>query len=722
MDLLGTTLNQRFRLDLEIGRGGFGVVYRATDLHLGREVAVKVLFSQLASNDSVQRFLREAQVSSQLQDQHIITTFDFGIYDGGVIYIVTELLKGLPLDALFAKVNLSLAQVCNLMSQVSQGLASAHALGVIHRDIKPANLFVEWRNQPLAKVIDFGIAKALQTSQEGEEDQLQTKTKALFGTPHYMSPEQVKSTKNVSFASDVYSLGIVFYELVMGELPFNDEEAIQIMIKHLQEPLPALPSQAPTRHPEVETALWQRATQLMQAMLKKHEHTRLSDWSQIVREFSSLHDELKYKHQDAYQLELAEIEDLITGKATSYTNNGNSLSLPKLETKAGILTSRSTAAGAPRVSQALPQGEQVSALGDTLDSAESLQAPIIEQADQVSDPTLDWEDSVVNKLRPNASQQEQTESKQATASTDHTLGTVAQALNPAQNQHGTAASISLSKETITPVPDELNQGEQPLSIVASQIQADFAPKQGFDEISGQPKARPYPTMFPQDLDDDDEYFDGYSKPQEQKTKSPFIFFLVGCLLMGGAWFLLGQTQSSQTQSKQLLTSKETKTRVEQKQQANPQDSVLADQTTQIDSKESNSVSDKVSLNEVHSPIKSKQEDLSQEKEKKVEAGKGEDKQQDEVAKSIPSKVRVYFKAQSSYSVGESLRLRAKIWDQNNKVMKGSVRYQVRPKKVARVRGNKLYIKAKGHAKIRACSKDQVKICSPYKKIYAIDPF
>ena len=80
MDLLGTTLNQRFRLDLEIGRGGFGVVYRATDLHLGREVAVKVLFSQLASDDSIQRFLREAQVSSQLQDQHIITTFDFGIY------------------------------------------------------------------------------------------------------------------------------------------------------------------------------------------------------------------------------------------------------------------------------------------------------------------------------------------------------------------------------------------------------------------------------------------------------------------------------------------------------------------------------------------------------------------------------------------------------------------------------------------------------------------
>ena len=721
MDLLGTTLNQRFRLDLEIGRGGFGVVYRATDLHLGREVAVKVLFSQLASNDSVQRFLREAQVSSQLQDQHIITTFDFGIYDGGVIYIVTELLKGLPLDALFAKVNLSLAQVCNLMSQVSQGLASAHALGVIHRDIKPANLFVEWRNQPLAKVIDFGIAKALQTSQEGEADQLQTKTKALFGTPHYMSPEQVKSTKNVSFASDVYSLGIVFYELVMGELPFNDEEAIQIMIKHLQEPLPALPSQAPTRHPEVETALWQRATQLMQAMLKKNEQTRLSDWSQIVKEFSSLHDELKYKHQDAYQLELAEIEDLITGKAISYTNNGNSLSLPKLDTKAGILTSRSTAAGAPRVSQALPQGEQISALGDTLDSAESLPAPIIESAHQVSDPTLDWEDSVVNKLRPNADQQEQTESKQTSVSSDHTLGTVAQALNPAQNQHGTAAPISLSKETITPIPNELSQGDHPLSIVASQIQADFAPKQGFDEISGQPQARPYPTMFPQDLDDDESY-DSYSKSQEKKAKSPFIFFLVGCLLMGGAWFLLGQTQSPQTQSKQILIPKETKARIEQKQQPDLQNAVLADKTIQSTPKKSNSVSDKVSLNEGHNPIKPRQDVVNQDKEKKIEIGQAEDKQQDEVAKSIPSKIRVYFKAQSSYSVGESLRLRAKVWDQNNKVMKSPVRYQVRPTKVARVRGNKLYIKAKGHAKIRACSKDQAKICSPYKKMYVIDPF
>ena len=716
MDLLGTTLNQRFRLDLEIGRGGFGVVYRATDLHLGREVAVKVLFSQLASDDSVQRFLREAQVSSQLQDQHIITTFDFGIYEGGVIYIVTELLKGLPLDALFSQIKLSLAQTCNLMAQVSQGLASAHALSVIHRDIKPANLFVEWRNQPLVKVIDFGIAKALQTTQEGEGDQLQTKTKALFGTPHYMSPEQVRSTKNVNFASDVYSLGVVFYELVMGELPFNDTEAIQIMIKHLQEPLPSLPSQAPDRHEGVEEALWQRATHLMQNMLRKTEDERLSDWSKIIREFSDLHNALKYSQPESYQAEFGQIKELISGKATSYTNQSNSLSLPKLDTKSGMVSSQSTASGAPRVSQVVPQKEPELALGDTLDSAESLQSPIIDQIQQGSDQTMDWDQS-----SSNVPQLGQANHNSAATSSDYTLGTVVKAPSSTQVQHGVQPSGSLSKETITPIPDSLNQNDQSVEIVASQMQADFAPKQGFRSGLSQPEARPYPTMFPESFSDEDDDDDsGYvSPPQNKKSSNPLIFVLVGCILMGGAWFLLGQTQNpSQSQDIQVPDYKTSQVNID-KSLPSAKGSLVLAESTQSEQKDPKN---EVGNNATVKSLGQEQAPLKLEIAKKAPLDQPEVNKQDHELKPNPSRVRVYFKAQSSYSVGETLRIRAKVWDQNKKVMKLPVHYQVRPAKIARVKGNKLYIKAKGRAKIRACVKAKAKLCSPYKKIYAIDPF
>ena len=718
MDLLGTTLNQRFRLDMEIGRGGFGVVYRASDLHLGREVAVKVLFSQLASEDSVQRFLREAQVSSQLQDQHIITTFDFGIYEGGVIYIVTELLKGLPLDALFAKMKISLAQICNIMAQVAQGLASAHHLGVIHRDIKPANLFIEWRNQPLAKVIDFGIAKALQTTQEGDEDLLQTKTKALFGTPHYMSPEQVRSTKNVGFASDVYSLGVVFYELVMGELPFNDEEAIQIMIKHLQEPLPTLPSEAPARHTGIDTALWQRVTALIQAMLKKTEAKRLSDWSVIIREFNDLRDALKYKQPEAYQFELAQIESLILGKAISYSNKSNSLSLPKLDTNAGILSSKSTSAGAPRISSAISSPEQAQALGDTLDSSESLQAPIIEHESanlNVADQTLDWEHSSSNEpefpvTNSQPSQPSQPSQRPVSSSTDQTLGTIVHALTPIQQE-----PIALSKETITPIPDELKQSGQEIAIVASQMQADFAPKQGFDDIVSNPEARPYPTMFPEGFADDEESVTP-STSNKQPVGNALIFVFVGVALMGGLWFFLGQAE--QTQQKQ--PQKAAIQNAPAKDLAVIQDTALVNE--QLVAKAPKNLA---------KAEQSEQLQLEKTQKQKVPTQKTQEQSKTEAKEvlAVPSKVRVFFKSQSSYSVGEALRISTKVWDQNNQKLKAPIKYQVKyqvtPKKVARVKGNKLYIKAKGHAKIRACVQSealQEPKCSPYKKIYAIDPF
>ena len=674
MDLLGSTLNQRFRLDQEIGRGGFGVVYRALDLQLGREVAVKILFSQLASTDSVQRFLREAQVSSQLQDPHIITTFDFGVYEGGIIYIVTELLRGLALSALHNKTALSLGQICNLMAQISQGLLTAHQAGVIHRDIKPANLFVEWRNKPIVKVIDFGIAKALQTSQESSNDPdsgVQTQTKALFGTPHYMSPEQVRSTKNVSFGSDVYSLGVVLFELIMGHLPFESEEPIQIMIKHLQEPLPELSAEPIERHHSTPTELWQRVMTLMKRMMDKDEDQRLIDCQVITDEFIDLYHELKKSNPTDHATELQQIKSLIDDRAISYSKTQSGLSLPRLNTASGSILSTFNTHSKSESSAQSP------ALGDTLDSAESLRSPELEKAHQSTsvsegsnvDATVDWDKSTAQPLAhvkpqssqdqpaPQSSQDQPAPQISQVPYSDATLGSI----NPLTPKLAdTHVSISMSREPITPLPNDKIGSS---SVMASDLQADFSPKQGFSIPQEVPKSTPYPTLFPEGFGHGTKIQHTLPNATQAAKSQRSIGLTISAGLIGfiGLWLIVG-IDFQDSSSPQLVEKKITK----------PADTKPADTK----------------------PVKP-----------------------------TPSKVRIYFKSQPSFTIGENIRISAKVWDKSGKRLQSKVTYKVYPSKIARVKRGKLYFKKQGEAKIKACVKTKGKsICSPKKTLYVIDPF
>lgn len=215
----GDVLEGRFRLEELLGEGGFGAVFRATQLNIDRQVAIKVVLPQLlATPELLERFMREAQVAQRLEHPNTVRMYDFGYTENGVPYIAWELLKGRPLDLVIAQEGmLSAERVARITMQVLKALMEAHAQGVVHRDIKPANIFLsDFQGEPdFVKVLDFGIAKALDaTDADGPMKNL-TVAGQIIGTPNYMSPEQVEG-KPVGPKSDLYALGLVMAEMMTG--------------------------------------------------------------------------------------------------------------------------------------------------------------------------------------------------------------------------------------------------------------------------------------------------------------------------------------------------------------------------------------------------------------------------------------------------------------------------------------------------------------------------
>ncbi|HEX6537046.1 MAG TPA: protein kinase [Gemmatimonadaceae bacterium] len=217
-----------YDVDAEIGRGGMAVVYRATDLRLKRPVAIKVLPPDLAFRADVRaRFLREAQTAAQLNHPNIVPIYTVD-ERGGLVYFVMGLVDGESLAARAARAPLSLAEVRRVLREVADALAYAHAHGVIHRDIKPDNILLE-RTSGRAMVTDFGIARA------AEADSRLTVTGVAVGTPAYMSPEQALGERELDGRSDIYSLGVLGYLLVAGQLPFHATSSAAVMMKHIGE-------------------------------------------------------------------------------------------------------------------------------------------------------------------------------------------------------------------------------------------------------------------------------------------------------------------------------------------------------------------------------------------------------------------------------------------------------------------------------------------------------
>jgi serine/threonine protein kinase/class 3 adenylate cyclase len=220
----------KYRLDRELARGGMGAVWVAFDPQLKRRVAVKLMSpDQLASESLRGRFEREAVAIAQLQNPHVIQVYDYGI-DGKTPYIVMELLEGEDLEArLRRQERLPIAAVCTLLTQAAKALGAAHAAGIVHRDLKPANMFLSRADAgEILKVLDFGVVAMVAGL---AEDHLVTRAGALIGTPSYMSPEQVRSAKGADHRSDLWSLGVVAYRALTGQLPFIGESLGDLIIR-----------------------------------------------------------------------------------------------------------------------------------------------------------------------------------------------------------------------------------------------------------------------------------------------------------------------------------------------------------------------------------------------------------------------------------------------------------------------------------------------------------
>jgi serine/threonine-protein kinase len=229
--LIGTVLDRRFRIDGQIAAGGFGAIYRAVDLRSHAEVALKVLLPQLVRDSSVvARFRREGKTLANLRDPHTVTAYELGEADDGTLYIVMELLHGETLYYRFRTQGpLPWQQMVHIARGVCSSLAEAHAAGVVHRDLKPANIHLELRDgdPDFVKVLDFGIAKIVRG---GELDRTElTQAGTMIGTAEYMSPEQMLGGE-MTPASDVYTLGVVLYEMISGQTPFAHATSATAML------------------------------------------------------------------------------------------------------------------------------------------------------------------------------------------------------------------------------------------------------------------------------------------------------------------------------------------------------------------------------------------------------------------------------------------------------------------------------------------------------------
>lgn len=234
--LIGSVIDGRYRVEERIGEGGMGVVYRATHVVLRKPFALKVIRADQATDANiVQRFVREARAASGIGHPNIVNINDFGTTADGSLYLAMEFLDGMTLADAMKSGPIPYARALEIFTQIAGALEAAHAQGIVHRDLKPENVFLmrEAGQHEFVKVLDFGIAKVKNAAAK------LTSTGMVFGTPHYLSPEQAAG-QPVDHRSDIYSLGVIMYQVLAGQLPFTAESLMALMTKHMFEPAPSL--------------------------------------------------------------------------------------------------------------------------------------------------------------------------------------------------------------------------------------------------------------------------------------------------------------------------------------------------------------------------------------------------------------------------------------------------------------------------------------------------
>lgn len=262
--MLGQMVDRRFRIVSMLGKGGFGAVYRAVQTSVGREVAIKFILEGMPP-EGVRRFMREAKATSALRNVHTVTIYDFGQNEDGKLYLAMEMLEGDTLrDRLTLMGHLPWREALHIVSQVAESLEEAHTLGMIHRDLKPGNIMLTEMggDHSFVKVLDFGIAKF----QDQKQSQI-THTGSTLGSPSYMSPEQARGGE-LTASSDLYSCGVMLYEMLCGRVPFVADQPVQVLFKHCTDAPPPMSELNPNVEipPEVDA--------LVQTLLEKKAENR----------------------------------------------------------------------------------------------------------------------------------------------------------------------------------------------------------------------------------------------------------------------------------------------------------------------------------------------------------------------------------------------------------------------------------------------------------------
>lgn len=252
VSLLGKTLNQKYHLEARLGRGGMGTVYRARRVQIRDTVAVKILHPDYVTDARVvERFHRESQAAARLKHPNAVSVYDTGVSEEGLLYIVMEFVEGRTLrDFIRQRSPLTPAMAAEITRQVCAALDEAHRQGVVHRDLKPENINVQQTQQELhVKVLDFGVASLSDLSAHKL-----TQSGSVVGTPHYMSPEHCRG-EELDGRSDVYSMGIVLFEMLTGSVPFNSPTTSALVIQHVTQPPPPLRSINLSISPAVEAVV-----------------------------------------------------------------------------------------------------------------------------------------------------------------------------------------------------------------------------------------------------------------------------------------------------------------------------------------------------------------------------------------------------------------------------------------------------------------------------------
>jgi eukaryotic-like serine/threonine-protein kinase len=255
----GDVLAGRYLVERVIASGGMGVIFAARHQDLDQQVAIKVLRPDILTHgDALKRFVREARTAARLQNEHVVRVFDVGTLASGVPFMVMEYLSGLDLEQLMSsRIPLSVRDVVDYALQTLEAIAEAHAMGVVHRDLKPANLFLANRSDGTTqiKVLDFGISKSYGDQKDFTSTASQTTTANLVGSPAYMSPEQVRDPKNVDSRADIWAIGTIMHELLMGQTLFQGETVGQTFANVLQSEIKPIRSRRDDVPPELDRAI-----------------------------------------------------------------------------------------------------------------------------------------------------------------------------------------------------------------------------------------------------------------------------------------------------------------------------------------------------------------------------------------------------------------------------------------------------------------------------------